>query len=79
MNGGRAATELELLQRIKLRLNERLEVDRPTLERMVRAQHAGDPRMTELALAEFEAQIAKLPEQVLDELLAEPLKKERLH
>ena len=29
--------------------------------------------------AAIRAQIAKLPEQVLDELLAEPLKKERLH
>jgi hypothetical protein len=75
----RSAAELELLRRITAKLEMRLETDRPRLEAMVRAQHAGDERMTELALEELEAQIANLPEIVLDELLAEPLKKERLH
>ena len=75
----RSAHELEFLRRITAKLEMKLEADRPRLEAMVRAQHAGDERMTKLALEALEAEIAKLPECILDELLAELLKQERLH
>jgi hypothetical protein len=67
----RSAHELELLRRITAKLEMRLEADRPRLEAMVRAQHAGDARMTELALEALEEEIAKMPERVLDELRAD--------
>jgi hypothetical protein len=67
----RSAQELELLQRITARLDALLETDRPRLEAMVRAQHRGDERTTELALAALEEELAKMPEAVLDQLRAD--------
>ena len=67
----RSAHELEFLRRITAKLEMKLEADRPRLEAMVRAQHAGDERMTELALEALEEELDKMPERVLDELLAD--------
>ena len=75
----RSAQERELLQRITARLEEKIEAERPRWERLVRAEHAGDPRMAELAVEVMDEELKALPEQILNELLAEPLKHERLH
>ena len=75
----RTAHELDLLRRITAKLEMRLETDRPRLEAMVRAQHAGDDRMTELALEALEEELDKMPEQVLDQLLRADEEQETRH
>ena len=75
----RSAQERELLQRITARLDAKIADERPRWERLVRAEHAGDPRMAELAVEVMDEELRAMPERILAELLAEPLKKERLH
>ena len=75
----RSAQEIALLQRITARLEAKIEAERPRWEALVRAEHAGDPRMAELAVEVMDEELRAMPERILDELLAEPLKQERLH
>ena len=77
----RSAAEIDLLRRITRRLDAKIEAERPKWEALVRAEHAGDPRMAELAVEVMDEELRAMPEQILDEVLvAESLKiKERLH
>ena len=71
----RMITAAEILQSI----TARIEAARPRLEALVRQQHAGDARMTELALEALEEELAKIPELVLENLLEELPKPEAMH
>ena len=72
-------TAAELLECV----HDHIEAARPRLEQLVRERHAGDQRMTELALEALEEEFAKIPVLVLEALIhdeeEELRRKERLH